>query len=107
MDVKLTAAEKPAFTSGLRCLNCGEKYSFEQMKKERGTTVVSLCYNGCLGPLEIEFDYPAIAEILTEQEVAARPETFWRLKELQPVSEIKIPDRLMIMQAEGQFEFPH
>ena len=93
MNVKLTTAEKPTFAVGLRCLNCGEKYSFEQMKKERGTTVVNLCYNGCLGPLEIECDYKAIAKILTPQEVAARPETFWRLRELQPVSEIKIPDR--------------
>ncbi|MFH1546626.1 MAG: pyridoxal-phosphate dependent enzyme [Patescibacteria group bacterium] len=93
MDAKLTTAEKPKFAIGLRCLNCGEKYSFKQLKEERGTTVVNLCYNGCLGPLEIEFDYETIAKILTPQEVAARPETFWRLRELQPVNEIKIIDR--------------
>ena len=93
MESKLLPTEKPKFALGLRCLNCGEFYSFEKMKKERETTVVNLCFDGCLGPLGVEIDYDAVAKILTPEEVARRPETFWRLRELLPVNELKIPDR--------------
>jgi len=93
MNFKLTTVEKPKFVTGLCCLNCGEFYEFEKMERERGTTVVNLCYNACLGPLAVEIDYDAVAKILTPEEVTRRPETFWRLRELLPVNEIKIPDR--------------
>ncbi len=92
-DTPPITTEKPTYATGLTCLACGEQYSFEQIKAEQGTTMVNICYNACMGPLDLTYDYDAVKKILTPTEIASRPETFWRLRELLPVGEIKIPDR--------------
>lgn len=78
------------YVTHLECLNCGQKYSLKKLKEEQGTIFANICYDGCMGPLDIKYDYKKIKEILTESEVNKRKDTFWKLKELLPVNEIKI-----------------
>ncbi len=74
----------------LKCLSCGEIYTLERLKKEQGTILVNVCYDVCFGPLDIKYDYDKIKTILTEEELDKRPDTFWKLKELLPIDEIKV-----------------
>ena len=82
--------QKLGYVSHLECLNCGEKYSLDKLKKEQGTIMVNICYDLCMGPLDVKYDYNALKEVLTEDEVNNRKDNFWRLKELLPVNEILI-----------------
>jgi len=85
---------KLGHVSHLECLNCGEKYSLDRLKNEQGSILVNVCYDICLGPLDIKYDYDKIKKILTKEELNKRPDTFWKLKELLPVNEIKVaPNR--------------
>ncbi|MFH1788321.1 MAG: pyridoxal-phosphate dependent enzyme [Candidatus Altiarchaeota archaeon] len=77
----------------LECLNCGEKYSLEKLKNDQGTTMVNICYDSCFGPLDIKYDYEKLKNELTADDMEKRGETFWRIRELQPVNEIHIEDR--------------
>ena len=81
------------YVTHLECLNCGEKYSLERLENEQATTMVNICYDGCFGPLDIRYDYDRLKQEITPAEIEKRDETFWRMKELLPVNEIKIKDR--------------
>ncbi len=61
----------------LKCRECGERYDVAPQH------VCSFCF----GPLEIEYDYDAIARRLTKEVVASRPTTMWRYQELLPLKE--------------------
>jgi len=78
------------YVSHLECLNCGEKYSLEKLKEEQGTTMVNICYDLCMGPLDVKYDYDALRNVLTEDELNKRPDNFWKLKELLPVDEVAV-----------------
>jgi len=82
--------QKLGYVSHLECLNCGEKYSLEKLKKEQGTTIVNICYDLCMGPLDVKYDYGALKDVLTEDELNKRPDNFWKLKELLPVEEVVV-----------------
>lgn len=85
--------QKLGFVTHLECLNCGEKYSLKRLITDQGTTMINICYDGCFGPLDVKYDYDLLKTTLTPSEVEKRDETFWRLKELLPVNDVKIPDR--------------
>jgi len=78
------------YVTHLECLSCGEKYPLERLMKEQGTVLVNICYDVCMGPLDVKYDYSALKEILTPEEVERRPNEFWKLKELLPVNEILV-----------------
>lgn len=78
------------YVSHLECLNCGEKYGLEKLKEEQGTIMVNVCYDGCMGPLDVRYDYEKIKNIITKTELDKRPDNFWKLKELLPLNEVKI-----------------
>ena len=40
----------------------------------------------CLGPLEVAFDYDAIARTITRETIEARPKNLWRYRELLPIA---------------------
>jgi threonine synthase len=40
----------------------------------------------CLGPLEVTYDYPAIAAVLSRGAIEARPKNLWRYRELLPIA---------------------
>jgi threonine synthase len=60
---------------GLRCRECGADYPHEPLH---------VC-DQCFGPLEVVYDYAAIARTLTREGIAARPRNLWRYRELLPV----------------------
>ncbi len=82
------------YVSYLECLNCGEKYTLDKLKKEQGTTMVNICYDLCMGPLDVKYDYDLLKGILTEDEVHKRPDNFWKLKELLPVNEVLVDKKI-------------
>ena len=70
-----TPAAPPGLVRGLQCRECGlsvpvaPRYVCDQ----------------CFGPLEIAYDYPAIAGLLSRSVIAARPQSMWRYRELLPL----------------------
>jgi len=85
--------EKLGHVTHLECLNCGEKYSLERLKKEQGTIMVNICYDACMGPLDVKYDYEKLKEEITLEELDKRRDTFWKLRELLPVNTIYVEDR--------------
>ncbi len=65
-----------SFTTGLKCRECGESYGWKPLH------VCEMCF----GPLEIGYDYDAIASVLSHRIIESRPRNLWRYKELLPVS---------------------
>jgi threonine synthase len=61
--------------TGMACRNCG----FSQ------PLAVAYVCPACFGPLEITYDYDAIASTLTRETIAARSPGIWRYLELLPV----------------------
>ncbi len=68
-------AEGP-FVEGLRCRECGRTYPAEALH---------VC-EWCFGPLEVVYDYDAIAATISRDRVAAGPKTIWRYADLLPAS---------------------
>ena len=60
---------------GLRCRECDTDYAHQPLY---------VC-DQCFGPLEVVYDYAAIARVLTRDTIAARPRNLWRYRELLPV----------------------
>jgi threonine synthase len=60
---------------GLRCRECGESYP------KRIIQACSLCF----GPVDVVYDYDAIAEKISKKSIAGGPPTLWRYMELLPV----------------------
>ncbi|RMH38879.1 MAG: threonine synthase [Deltaproteobacteria bacterium] len=69
-----------ALIRGLKCRECGAPYD------PRPVHVCELCF----GPLEVDYDYDAIAAAISRDAIAARPPTMWRYAELLPCD---VPDR--------------
>lgn len=64
-----------SYVKGLKCRICGTAYSVDPL---------AICEE-CFGPLEVDYDYDAIKGKLTKEEIASRPRTMWRYKELLPL----------------------
>jgi threonine synthase len=60
---------------GLRCRECGREYE---------AAPIFTC-EWCFGPLEIAYDYEAMAASVTREKIAAGPLSLWRYSELLPV----------------------
>jgi len=60
---------------GLKCRICGKLYPKEPL---------NFCTED-FGPLEVVYDYDAVATTLTRESLATRPRTMWRYHELLPV----------------------
>jgi threonine synthase len=63
------------FIEGLRCRECARVYPAQALH---------VC-DYCFGPLEVTYDYEAIASHVTRENVAAGPQTIWRYADLLPV----------------------
>mgnify|MGYP001601667387 CR=1 FL=1 len=81
---------KLGYVTHLECLSCGEIYTLEKLKKEQGTILVNICYDVCMGPLDVKYDYDKISKILTKSELNKRPDTYWKLRELLPADKILV-----------------
>ncbi len=64
-----------SFVTGLQCRECGQKYPQEPLH------VCELCF----GPLEIQYDYPAITAKISRETIASRERNLWRYRELLPI----------------------
>lgn len=66
-----------SFVKALRCRECGREYP----KKPLAGCVE------CFAPLEIEYDYEAIARKLSHEVIQQRDKNIWRYRELLPLDE--------------------
>ena len=65
----------PDFVRGLKCRLCGKQYPKQPL---------NFCTDD-FGPLEVEYDYDAIAEVINRGKIELRPRTMWRYRELLPL----------------------
>lgn len=64
-----------SFVKGLKCRECGAPYP---------VAPVAICEE-CFGPLEVDYDYDAIKNVLTRDEIGRRPKNLWKFRELMPL----------------------
>ncbi len=64
-----------SFARALLCRKCGQEYPI-------GPT--SRC-DFCLSPLEVSYDYQAMAAVMNRERPAAGPDSMWRYKDMLPV----------------------
>ncbi|HLE82320.1 MAG TPA: threonine synthase [Dehalococcoidia bacterium] len=64
-----------AYASALRCRECSRRYPLDP---------IHVC-EFCFGPLEVVYDYEAIARAVSRESIARGPLSIWRYKELLPV----------------------
>jgi threonine synthase len=74
---KLTSTQAPAapFTA-LKCKECGAEYE---------PKAVHVC-EFCFGPLEVVYDYSALAQTVTRESIQAGPKSIWRYRSFLPVA---------------------
>src|SRR2546425_13241935 len=65
------------FVQGLRCRECSKDYP---------TAALHVC-EYCFGPLEVAYDYAAIARVLTRKTIERRLPNMWRFRELLPLDQ--------------------
>ena len=71
----MTQVQGPPFVTGLRCRECGREYAAEP---------IYTC-EWCFGPLEVAYDYDAIAATVSRDRIEAGPLSLWRYEDLLPV----------------------
>jgi len=64
-----------SFVKGLRCRECGRTYP---------VSPVYVC-DACFGPLEVQYDYPALRSHISRERIEGGPPTMWRYRDLLPV----------------------
>ena len=64
-----------SFVKGLHCRECGQDYPQEPLH---------VC-ESCFGPLEIVYDYDAIADAISREKIASCDKSLWRYRELLPI----------------------
>jgi len=64
-----------SYARALRCRKCGQEYPVQPL---------SLC-DFCLSPLEVSYDYKAMAGAVTREKLAAGPPSMWRYADLLSV----------------------
>src|SRR5438309_11401952 len=68
---------------GLRCRECGREFP---------VAPVYTC-EWCFGPLEVAYDYDAIARVTSRERIAAGPASLWRYADLLPVASDRSEER--------------
>lgn len=63
------------FVRGLKCRLCGKSYGREPL---------NFCTED-FGPLEVDYDYQGIGEVMSRAKIELRPWTMWRYRELLPI----------------------
>jgi threonine synthase len=65
----------PDFSTGLRCKVCGKLYP---------KSPINFCTDD-FGPLEVDYDYTAVAAAISREKIEKRPRNMWRYRELLPL----------------------
>ncbi len=63
-----------SYARALRCRKCGQEYPLQPL---------NLC-DFCLSPLEVTYDYKAMAKALNREKVAGGPPSIWRYRDMLP-----------------------
>jgi threonine synthase len=63
------------FVRGLKCRLCGKSYPKQPL---------NFCTDD-FGPLEVDYDYEAVAEVVSRGKIELRPNNMWRYRELLPI----------------------
>ncbi|MBI2832726.1 MAG: threonine synthase [Chloroflexi bacterium] len=69
-----------SYARTLRCRKCGQEYPLKPM---------SLC-EFCLSPMEVIYDYKAMAKAVSKEKLAAGPRSMWRYRDMLPVESKEI-----------------
>jgi len=64
-----------SYATGLRCRKCGQEYPLQPIR---------VC-DFCLSPVEVKYDYKAMAGAINHQNISEGPCTIWRYRDLLPV----------------------
>jgi len=64
-----------SYTRALRCRKCGQEYPVQP---------INLC-DFCLSPLEVSYDYKAMAKGISREKIAGGPLSMWRYRDMLPV----------------------
>ncbi len=64
-----------SYATSLRCRKCGREYPLKPL---------NLC-DFCLNPLEVNYDYKAMAEVVSREKLAQGPMGMWRYRDLLPI----------------------
>ena len=64
------------YVSGLKCRECSREYPAEAL---------NVC-DFCFGPLEVEYDYNTISEVINTDRISQGPLSIWRYQDLLPAS---------------------
>ena len=65
-----------AYVSGLRCRECSREYPAEAL---------NVC-DFCFGPLEVDYDYDRISQVISKDKISRGPLSIWRYEDLLPAS---------------------
>jgi len=71
-----------SYAKALRCRECGREYPLEP---------IHVC-EFCFGPLEVEYDYDAISQVISREKIAQGPIGMWRYRDLLPVDSEEVVD---------------
>ncbi|MBI4499126.1 MAG: pyridoxal-phosphate dependent enzyme, partial [Chloroflexi bacterium] len=71
-----------SFATALRCRECARQYPVQP----------SHVCEFCFGPLEVTYDYEAIAKVISRERIAQGPLGMWRYRDLLPVSSEAVVD---------------
>ena len=63
-----------SYARALRCRKCGQEYQLQPL---------NLC-DFCLSPLEVSYDYKAMAKAINRKKVAGGPPSIWRYRDMLP-----------------------
>jgi len=64
-----------SYVRGLKCIECGSVYPKEP---------IAGCKE-CFAPLEVDYDFEAISQVISRELIASRENTLWRFRELLPI----------------------
>src|SRR6202034_2352103 len=67
-----------SYITHLECANCGERYD--------ANLVHGLCVK-CQRPLWVRYDLDSIQKAVSKSDLANRPQTMWRYRELLPIKD--------------------
>ena len=69
-----------SYARALRCRKCGQEYPLQPLNR---------C-DFCLSPLEVSYDYKAMARGLSREGLAAGPRSMWRYRDMLPVEDEEV-----------------
>ena len=71
-----------SFVKCLKCRECGRTYPVEP---------VHVC-DFCFGPLDVDYDYEAMARVVSKERIESGPRTIWRYRDFLPIDGDRIVD---------------